>query len=519
QPIPVEQMRIWAGDIVTQVLAKKPESVWEIGCGTGMLLFQIAPHTNKYLGTDISNVSLEYIKKQIEQQPDKYGHVSLAQKRAEDMADVADNSFDVVLLSSIVQYFPSVEYLLEVIEKSIRVVKPGGMIFLGDIRSLPLMNAFHSSVQLYQGTPSLSLEKLKQQIDRKIQQETEFLVSPELFVALKEKHPEITHVQIRLQRGRENNELTKYRYSVLLHIEAQPATVIEPPVEKGAGMNYEDIEAYLKQKQPPAICFSGLVNGRVENDVLGVELLSATEEIKNVQQLRQKLQEKEVNGIDPEKLHELSESLGYSLELCWAAQGGAGCLDATFVRSEVAKEGMVLTPLTQKSVIGGNWSGYGNNPLASQTAKQLIPQLREYLESRLPEYMLPSGYVVLSQLPLTPNGKLDRKALPAPDFANSLSTEYVAPETETEKVLAEIWREVLGIEQIGIHDNFFDLGGHSLMATQVLSRVRLAFGIDIPLTTLFESSTIAKLAENLVEEQLEQVDSNILEQILAEVDG
>ncbi|NEQ78179.1 MAG: non-ribosomal peptide synthetase, partial [Okeania sp. SIO2C9] len=339
------------------------------------------------------------------------------------------------------------------------------------------------------------------------------------FVALKEKHPEITHVQIRLQRGRENNELTKYRYSVLLHIEAQPATVIEPPVEKGAGMNYEDIEAYLKQKQPPAICFSGVVNGRVENDVLGVELLSATEEIKNVQQLRQKLQEKEVNGIDPEKLHELSESLGYSLELCWAAQGGAGCLDATFVRSELAKEGMVLTPLTQKSVIGGNWSGYGNNPLASQTAKQLIPQLREYLESRLPEYMLPSGYVVLSQLPLTPNGKLDRKALPAPDFANSLSTEYVAPETETEKVLAEIWREVLGIEQIGIHDNFFDLGGHSLMATQVLSRVRLAFGIDIPLTTLFESSTIAKLAENLVEEQLEQVDSNILEQILAEVDG
>ncbi|NER92229.1 phosphopantetheine-binding protein, partial [Moorena sp. SIO3A2] len=517
QPIPVEQMRIWAGDIVSQVLAQKPESVWEIGCGTGMLLFQIAPQTQKYLGTDISKVSLEYIKQQIEQQPDKYGHVSLAQKRAEDMANIADNSFDVVLLSSIVQYFPSVEYLLQVIEKSIRVVKPGGMIFLGDIRSLPLMKAFHSSVQLYQATPSLSVEKLKQQIDRKIQQETEFLVSPELFIALKEKHPEITHVQIRLQRGRENNELNKYRYSVLLHIEAQPATVIEPPVENGAGINYEEIEAYLKQKQPPAICFSGLVNGRVENDVLGVELVSATEEVKNVQQLRQKLQEKQFNGIDPEKLYKLSSDLGYSLELCWAAQGGAECMDATFVRSELAREGMVLTPLTQKSVIGGNWPSYGNNPLASVTAKQLIPELREYLESRLPEYMVPSGLMVLSQLPLTPNGKVDRKALPAPDFANSLSTEYVAPETETQKLLAEIWKEVLGIEQIGIHDNFFDLGGHSLMATQVVSRLRQALGMELSLTTLFESSTIAKLAEVLVEQQLEQVDSNILEQILAEV--
>ncbi|WP_293072699.1 amino acid adenylation domain-containing protein, partial [Moorena sp. SIO4A5] len=226
QPIPVEQMRIWAGDIVTQVLAQKPESVWEIGCGTGMLLFQIAPQTQNYYGTDISNVSLEYIKQQIEQEPDKYGDVSLAQKRADNMADIADNSFDVVLLSSIVQYFPSVEYLLQVIEESIRVVKPGGMIVLGDIRSFPLMRAFHSSVQLYQATPSLSRQQLLEKIDRQMEEEKELLVSPELFVALKEKHPEITHVQIRLQRGTEHNELNKYRYSVLLHIEAQPGKVI-----------------------------------------------------------------------------------------------------------------------------------------------------------------------------------------------------------------------------------------------------------------------------------------------------
>ena len=133
QPIPEAQMRVWAQDIVTQVLANKPHSVWEVGCGTGMLLFQIAPHTQGYYGTDISDVSLEYIQRQIGQQADKYAHVTLAQRAAEDMAEIDDNSFDVVLLSSIVQYFPSVEYLLQVISNSIRVVKPGGMIFLGDI--------------------------------------------------------------------------------------------------------------------------------------------------------------------------------------------------------------------------------------------------------------------------------------------------------------------------------------------------------------------------------------------------
>ncbi|AOW98529.1 hypothetical protein BJP34_02890 [Moorena producens PAL-8-15-08-1] len=516
QPIPVEQMRIWAGDIVTQVLAQKPESVWEIGCGTGMLLFQIAPQTQNYYGTDISKVSLEYIKQQIEQQPDKYSHVSLAQKRAEDMADIAPNSFDVVLLSSIVQYFPSVEYLLQVIENSIRVVKPGGMIFLGDIRSWPLMKAFHSSVQLYQATPSLSVEQLKPKIDRQMEQEKELLVSPELFVALKEKHPEITHVQIRLQRGTEHNELNKYRYSVLLHIEAQPGKVITPTVESGAGMSYEKIEAYLQQKQPESICFSGIVNGRLANEVDLLELLSQPEAKQNVQQLRQLLESKAVNGIDPERLYELSSALGYSLELCWSAEGRGELMDGVFVRSELAKEGIVLTPLTQKSVVAGNWHNYGNNPLSSQLRNQLIPELREYLESRLPEYMVPSGLMVLSQLPLTPNGKVDRKALPDLDVASSVSTEYVAPQTQTQKVLAEIWAEVLGIEQVGIHDNFFDLGGHSLMATKVVSRLRNTVQVELPISRLFENPTIKQLGADIdaiddnafLAERLETISNN-----------
>ncbi|NEQ80763.1 MAG: amino acid adenylation domain-containing protein, partial [Moorea sp. SIO2I5] len=513
QLIPVEQMRIWAGDIVSQVLALKPESVWEIGCGTGMLLFQIAAQTPKYLGTDISNASLEYIKQQIEEQPDKYGHVSLAQKRAEDMADIAPNSFDVVLLSSIVQYFPSVEYLLQVIENSIRVVKPGGMIFLGDIRSRPLMKAFHSSVQLYQATPSLSVEQLKAKIDREMEQETELLVSPEFFVALKEKYPEITHVQIRLQRGSEHNELNKYRYSVLLHIEAQPGKVITPTVESGASLSVQEIETYLREQEPKSICFSGLVNGRVANDVELVELLSQPESKLNVRQLKQKLESKESLSIDPERLYELSADLGYSLELCWSAQGSPELMDGVFVRSELAKEGIVLTPLTQKSVVAGNWENYGNNPLSSQLRKELIPQVREYLESRLPEYMVPSGLMVLSQLPLTPNGKVDRKALPVMDMASSVSTEYVAPETQTQKVLAEIWGEVLGIEHIGIHDNFFDLGGHSLMATQVVSRVGQAFSVELSVSKLFQNSTIAQLAEVLVEQELEKKENQIIPRV------
>ena len=489
-------MRIWAVDIVAQVLAHKPKKVCEIGCGTGLLLFQIAPHTQAYYGIDISSTSLEYIQQQILQEPKKYTHVNLAQKRADEIDDIASQSFDMVILNSVIQYFLNVEYLLQVISQAIRIVKPGGIIFLGDIQSLPLMKAFHSSVQLYQATPSLSVERLKQKIDRQMEQEKELLVSPELFVALKEKHPEITHVQIRLERGREQNEMNKYRYSVLLHIEAKPASVIATTVKSGADISAQEIETYLRDQEPESICFSGLVNERVANDVGLVELLSQPESKQNVQQLRQKLESKAVNGIDPERLYELSSALGYSLELCWSAQGRGELMDGVFVRSELAEEGIVLTPLTQKSVVASNWNNYGTNPLSFEVGKQLVPDLREYLESRLPEYMVPSGLMVLSQLPLTPNGKVDRKALPVPDVTSSVSTEYVAPETETQKALAEIWQEVLGIEKVGIHDNFFfDLGGHSLKATQVISRIRQAFDIECPLNKIFESSTVESIGK------------------------
>ncbi|NES42623.1 phosphopantetheine-binding protein, partial [Moorena sp. SIO2C4] len=308
------------------------------------------------------------------------------------------------------------------------------------------------------------------------------------------------------QRGTEHNELNKYRYSVLLYIDAQPGKVITPTVESGAGMSVQQIETYLRDKGPESICFSGLVNGRVANDVELVELLSQPKEKENVQQLKQRLEEKLVNSIDPERLYEVSSDNGYSLELCWSAQGGPELMDGVFVRRELAKEGIVLTPLTQKSVVAGNWNNYGNNPLSSQLKKELIPQLREYLESRLPEYMVPSGLMVLSQLPLTPNGKVDRKALPVPDVASSVSTEYVAAETETQKVLAEIWAEVLGIEKVGIHDNFFELGGHSLLATQVVSRIQQAFEKEVTLQDLFEFPTIADIAQNL--EVLRQVSQN-----------
>ena len=120
-------------------------------------------------------------------------------------------------------------------------------------------------------------------------------------------------------------------------------------------------------------------------------------------------------------------------------------------------------------------------------------ELREALKRRLPEYMVPSAFVVLEALPLTPHGKLDRKAFPAPDRASEQA--YIAPRNKTEEVLAKIWAEVLGLSRVGVEDNFFELGGHSLLAIQVITRTQDAFQKNLPVRRLFETPTVSGLAK------------------------
>ena len=131
-----------------------------------------------------------------------------------------------------------------------------------------------------------------------------------------------------------------------------------------------------------------------------------------------------------------------------------------------------------------------------ESAGQDTRELRSHLKERLPEYMIPAAFVVLSAIPLTPNGKIDRRALPAPDRTRAdLDGVFVAPRTPSEELLAGIWAEVLGLERVGIHDDFFALGGHSLLATQVLARLCSALNVELPLRAMFEASTVADLAE------------------------
>ena len=128
--------------------------------------------------------------------------------------------------------------------------------------------------------------------------------------------------------------------------------------------------------------------------------------------------------------------------------------------------------------------------------KEFNGELRRFLEPKLPDYMIPSAFVTLDKLPLTPNGKIDRKALPQPDTHRpALENTYVAPRTDVENTITQVWRELLRVENVGVHDNFFDLGGHSLLVVQAQAKLQAALAMDLPVVKLFQYPTISALAK------------------------
>jgi len=499
RPIPAEQMRDWANNQAAQILALQPSRVLEIGCGTGLLLFQIAPSCTQYCGTDFSPISLNYIQQHLANQ--QLANVTLLQKMATDFEGVETAAFDAVILNSVVQYFPTIDYLVQVLEGAVKATAPGGFIFIGDVRSLPLLAAFHASVQLYQAEPSLAGEQLQQRVQMQIFQETELVIEPEFFSALKHRFPQIGGVEIQLIRGSDRNELTDFRYNAILHIASETARPKSSHkgewgaekrldwLDENQNLSVTKVQQILLQNQLDVLRMANVPNARVTAAVKAAELLSVVEKFPTAGQLQKAVEKVEDLGVDPEAWYALE--VPYKVNISWSNSDCQGRYDVVFARSETRD----FVRETRSDNLRP-WRSYANNPLQAKAARKLVPQLQAYLAEKLPEYMVPSAFVVLESLPVTANGKVDRLALPAPQpIKLEWAGGYVAPQTSIEEVLVKIWVEVLGIKRVGIRDNFFELGGHSLLATQLVSRVRDAFAVELPLRRVFEAPTIAELSK------------------------
>jgi amino acid adenylation domain-containing protein len=501
EPIPVAEMRHWADTTAERILALHPRRLVEIGCGSGLLLFRVAPHCERYLGIDFSRGALDYAARQLHRRGG-WPQVELRQGRAEEVADLGE-TFDTLVCNSVAQYFPSVDYLLEVLEAAVAVAQDGARLFLGDLRSLPLHRAFHAAVQLAQadladsGADDRPLAPLEEGIRRGMLGEEELLLDPALFAALPHRLPRLRAVEILPKRGRFHNELSQFRYDVILQVGEPQDPAAEPALDRldwqRDGLTLASLRRRLLADAPPYLAVVGIPNARLAAPLTLLDVLQEDAGT-TLGAVRTRLGAAEDRGLEPEELWALAQELPYTVHLRWGLHGDEGRLEAIFVRpgATVPRGALTLPPTASPRP----WSAYANDPQQGKWTRRLVPELRRRVRDRLPEYMVPSHFVLLEALPVTANGKLNRRALPRPQGAPS-ERSYVAPEGAAETRLAGLWGELLGSDRVGRQDDFFELGGHSLLAMQLVARVGEVWDVEVPLRALFQHSTLAEFAAYL----------------------
>ncbi|QWF81842.1 non-ribosomal peptide synthetase [Amycolatopsis sp. CA-230715] len=445
EPIGLGEMRLWRAAAVERV--GSVARVLEIGVGSGLLLAEVAPGCVEYWGTDFSGAVIERLRGQVAER--SWGdRVVLRQQAADEAEGLPVGFFDVVVVNSVVQYFPDAGYLGRVLELAWERLAPGGRIVVGDVRNRGTLRAFRSAVHRARH-PQDGPEAVAAAVERAVLLEKELVIDPGFFTAWAKGRGA---VEVRLKNGAYHNELTRHRYEVTIHKAQSDVLDVSdlPRLVWGKDVRtLDEIESGL-------VRITGIPNARLATET-GTD-----------------------TGIDPETIRTWAQSQGIEAVCTWT-EGAPEKFDA------------ILLP-EHHDALTGVYTGRDattNTPAGSRAAGKLPSVLRERLSERLPEYMVPSAFVVVDRLPLTVNGKLDRAGLPVPD---QVSGEGRVARTAREEVLCGLFAEVLGVGVVSIDDGFFELGGHSLLATRLVSRIRAVLEVEVPVRAVFEAPTVAELA-------------------------
>ena len=527
-PIAAAAMREWLDHTVARLRELRPRRVLELGCGTGLLLHALLPHVEHYTATDVAPQALVRIHAALP--AEERARVTL-QHAAADAAE-PDGAVDLVILNSVAQYFPDPEYLRRVVERAVACVADGGHVWVGDVRSLALLEAFHTTVEMVQADGDASAAALRARVDRRVAQEAELVVDPGFFHALRTALPGVASVRARLKRGCDRNEMTCFRYDVVLAVDAVDAAdagglrAVAPAPALVAPDSLDAVRGLLARR-PAVVRVADLPDARVAGALAVHAALGAGEG--SAATLRALLAA--APGVDPEAVATLDAE--YEVDLTFACSGAPGRFDAVFRHRTLGP----TVPFADDAPLDAPGGPTTNRPAHADAAARRAATWRRHLRERLPEHMVPARFVEHRALPLTPNGKTDRRALraPAPDGA---APERAAPPrhepaaparaataatsihppihpaghpsvhspegaaagagpAELEAMIADVWQALLGVEHVAVDGNIFDLGANSLLAVQASRQVAARLGRSVPLVAMFQYPTVRRLAARL----------------------
>ncbi|MFD7028606.1 amino acid adenylation domain-containing protein [Streptomyces sp. NPDC059917] len=473
----------------------RPKRLLEIGCGAGDLLRHYAEECEAVHVVDVSAPALDAVRRLAERRG--WTHVSLVHGDALSVTDpsngpLAGARFDTIVLDSVVRYFPNRPYLEETLARLLPLLEEGGRILIGGVRNLDLFPARLCAAELADATAGTTAGALRARVQDRRRAESELLLSPSWFASLTERFPELGAVDLLLRRGDGDGEEPAHHYDALL---TKGATATAP--DPGHPWLEADGPAALRalldggaSALPERFGVSGLTNPRVADDVRLHEDLArwpATREVPPPPH-GAGLSARAAEGVrELEDVLRYAESLGHRVAATWSQDRPEG-LDLVFGRGELPRV-RARSPYRAAQ--------QASSPQLGLLGPAMARMLKEHLAGSLPEYMVPSAFVILEELPLTSNGKVDKRALPAPGEDDVAKGEYVEPRTDAERTLCRIVGELLGVGRVGLRDSFFDLGGHSLLATRLTLRVKQETGAELPLKLVFTGATLEQLAAAL----------------------
>jgi SAM-dependent methyltransferase len=398
KPLPKTEMREWLDCTIARIMSLRPEKVLEIGCGVGLLVQELAPKCSVYRGTDLSLIAVGRLREFVASRPE-LRHVELYEREATNLEDETPGSVDTVVINSVIQYFPDIHYLRTVIDGAVRAVSSGGRIYIGDVRHFGLLPLFHGAVQLAKAPPTASARWLKRKISLAVEQDRELVIDPQFFLDLPGSNQRISGVEVLLKRGQAHNELTRYRYDVVLHVGETKSTTPRRDAEWQAGdLAVAEVISRFDSQQLASVAIMDVPNRRLASDIADVRRLWSADDRQLVGDIRRLMPAETGLGSDPEDFWKLSDTPLRDVRVSWTPHSVDGHFDVVLS----ARDRAPGPPLLQQDADVASASHrrrLATDPLEVAFMQQLGLELRQVLSNRLPESQLPAAVLAVNELP------------------------------------------------------------------------------------------------------------------------